>query len=144
MGQPGFNGVQYILDIATDAAVTQLLAKGPVRFVEVIESVLTAEGVANTLQGFQYQLPNDTTNAAGRPGFTTWFPITTPSAEDGDPADAKLEIGDRQAKYGKFGTLLGNGPDTPGAGQPPIAATVLANLRSATGTATSVIVRQYF
>lgn len=143
MRQQGFNGDRTILDIAGDAGVTQLLAVGPVRFVEAIESTLTFAGDANTLQGFEYQLPVKR-NPDGTMVFGPWIPVDLPSAEDGDSVNTIMEIGDPQAKRGPFGILLGNGPDTPGAGQPTSPATVLANLRSATATATSVIATQYF
>lgn len=132
---PRFNGTKTIVDIAGSAGLTPLLATGPVRFVRGVESVLTFAGAANTLQGFQYQINN------GDGTFGPWLPVPTPSAEGGDPVDTIMEIGDPMSLRGPHGSILGNGPGVLiGIGVTP--AQTLANLRSLTATATSVIVTQ--
>lgn len=122
----GFNGTRKIIDIAGDAGETDLMATGPVRYIEIEESPITADGSANTLQGFQYQLPNDS--------FTQWQEATKGET---------VEIGDPMALRGSHGSILGNGPNVL-VGIGPTPATVLAKLRSATGTGTSVTVTQHY
>lgn len=128
----GSNSVSEIIDIPGDgSAYLPILAVGPVRFVEIVESTVTAEGVANALQGFDYLLPND----GSTPGFTTEFSA---------PPNVVVKLGDTQAQYTRHGILLGNGADTPGAGQDPIPATILIKVRSATATGTSLQILQQF
>ena len=137
-----FNGTQAIVDIAGNAGATALLATGPVRFAKGVESTLTSAGVANVLQGFEYQLV--TKNADGSVNLGPWILIATPSAESGDVADTVMEIGDPMSLRGPYGSIIGNGPQTYGQGLPPTAATTLCNLRSATATPTSVVVTQNY
>lgn len=139
---PRFNGTQTIVDIAANTGATVLLATGPVRFVKGVESVLTSAGAANTLQGFQYQLVSKNTD--GSVNLGPWIPLTTPAAESGDIADTVMEIGDPMSLRSSHGSMIGNGPQTLGMGLPALPATTLCNLRSATGTATSVIISQYY
>lgn len=132
-----FNGTKQIIDIpGNGSAFLPVVATGPVRYIVAEESTLTAEGAANTLQGWGYQIKNDGSVA----GYQTEFAVV-PTVE---PSAAKLELGDPMAKRSRFGALLGNGPDTPGAGAPPLAATRLFQARSMTPTGTSIVVTQYY
>lgn len=123
----GFNGTKQIIDIPAAGTLQDILLTGPADYVEIVESQLTSAGAANVPQGFQYKLPNDE--------FVRLF--------EKIPGQT-LEIGDRQGHYKGRGSVLGNGPDTPGAGVPPRAATVVAKVQSLTATPTSVEVTQWY
>lgn len=131
MSAPGFNGTRQIIDIpGSGSALQAILATLPVRYVKVVESLLTAAGAPNVLQGFNYEIPNDdTTN-----GFGQLLNI---------PPGVVLELGDPMSLHGVHGALLGNGPNVivgiPG-GTP---ATTLFTARSATATGTSIEITQY-
>lgn len=128
-----FNGTQTIVDIAGSAGLTPLLATGPVRFVRGVESLLTAAGNANTLQGFQYQI----VNPDGTVG--QWISVDVPATEGGDGVDTIMQIGDPMSLSDPHGSIIGNGPSFM---LGPTAAQTLCNLRSLTVTATSVMIQQ--
>lgn len=130
-----FNGTQTIVDIAGSAGLTPLLATGPVRFVRGVESLLTAAGAANTLQGFQYQI----VNPDGTVG--QWISVDVPATEGGDSTDTIMQIGDPMSLSDPRGSIIGNGPGFM-LGLGPTAAQTLCNLRSLTVTATSVMIQQ--
>lgn len=125
--QGGFNGTRQIIDIAaTGAALTPILATGPVRYVLVRESQKTAAGAANVPVGFEYTLPND--------GFI--------QALETIPGDT-MEIGDPMALHdASHGSILGNGPN-PNIGIGTSAATTLFKAGSI-AAATSIEVTQYY
>lgn len=132
MSAPGFNGTRQIIDIPGDGSAFQaILATGPVRYIKVVESLLTAEGVANTLQGFNYEIPNDNTT----PGFSQVLNI---------PPSVVLELGDPMSLHGIHGALLGNGPNVVVGIIGGTPATTLFTARSQTATATSIEVTQYY
>lgn len=124
---PGFNGTKQIIDIAANGTLTPILATGPLVYFEVKESQLTSTGAVNVPQGFEYKLPND--------GFKALF-ATIPGET--------LKIGDRKGHYKGSGSILGNGPESPGAGVPPRVAKTLLEAQSLTGTATSLEVTQWY
>lgn len=142
MSAPGFAGKSRIVDLnASTGAFIPLLATTVCRRLRVEESPLKADGSANTLIGLiQYQIPNDGTAN----GFTTIFEASGVVAANigANPGVAAFELGNVVAQRDVYGEILGNGPDTPGAGAPPIPATTLCNLRSG-GAATSVRVVEY-
>lgn len=137
----GFNGTRQIIDIPADGVVfLPIAATGPVRYIKVKESLLTAEGAANDPQGFTYKIPND----GSANGFTTAFPVAAPAGSAGGDQQATLELGDPLSLASKYGSPIGNGEDDLGAGAGTRAATVLFKARSATATATSIEVSQYY
>lgn len=138
--QNGFNGTRQIVDVAINTGSTALLATGPVRHVKITESALTSAGAPNTLQGFEYQLISIDL-ATGVKTLGPWIPAGTPTADAGDADLSTVELGDPMSVYGPHGSILGNGPSNI-IGLPPTPATVLCNLRSLTGTATSLVVVQ--
>jgi len=130
-----FNGKQRIVDLNGSAgAYVALLATILLRRVVVQESLLTSTGAANTPQGLTYTLPGSTQ--------TFQLPVPTTTQEPGE--FPKIEIPDREdmSFHQAYGNVIGNGPDTPGAGVAPTLATTLMTLRSATATATSVLVTE--
>jgi hypothetical protein len=137
MGLP-FNGTRVILDINGNAgAVTPIYATGPVTKLVIRESVLTSTGANNGPQGLQYQLP----------GSTQWIAIPAASTTN-DPGDfPKISIPDSE-DYGFHAHeryVIGMGPDSPGAGVPPsVNGTLLLNIKSLTGTATSIQVDKIY
>lgn len=141
MSQVLFNGTKQIINVpANTAAFIPIVATGPLRFLEIIESVLTATGTANVPQGLDYKVGNDQTVA----GFTTLFATVAPTAALADAKPAMIVLGDPMAKSSRHGTMLGNGQDDMGAGAGSRPATVLLMIRSATGTGTAVEVNQYY
>lgn len=135
MSQPGFAGNSYLVDINGDAgAFVAIVARSTVRRLVIEESSITAEGVANPLQGtLQYQIPNDgTTN-----GFTTVFqtqqrPIKLP---DGDDSPSRMYQGEI---IGQLGQPL------PGSNPPGLTtATTMVKVRSGSATGTTVKVTEY-
>src|ERR1700735_3051422 len=123
--QRGSNGTQQIIDIPADTGgFLSILATGPVRLIEIVESTLTAEGAANAIQGFNYLIPND----GSANGFTTLFQ---------NPPGTVLKFAHTQAQYTKHGPPMGTGPDARGAGVPARPATTLLKVQSMTGTGTS-------
>jgi len=128
MRQGGGNFTRTVIDIGANGAPTKILATGPVVYIEVVESQVTAENAANVPQGFLYRLPND--------GFVQELEVV--------PGD-KASIGDRQGKHagGGFGSILGNASSfLIGVGVTP--ATVLFDAQSLTGTATSLQITQWY
>jgi hypothetical protein len=123
----GFNGTQQILDIGAGATIN-VLATGPVRRIRIDESNVKADGSANAKQGIAYLIPNDGTAS----GFTTLF--------EPDLGESVV-LGDIPGDHGPLGSCLGNGPGfIVGIGATP--ATILAKVKSATATGTSIVVRQ--
>jgi hypothetical protein len=141
MSQPGFQGNRYILDInATAGAWVNILAKSSVRRLVIDESQVTAAGVANVPQGaIDYRLPNDDTPN----GFTTVFRAV--ASFEGIIGDAHLPIvlGSPLGTDGKDGVIIGQ------LGQPllgivgTLPATTMIQVRSASATATSLVVTEY-
>lgn len=133
-----FNGTQQTIDLNGDGgAYVNILATGPVRRFKIVESLLKADGVTPVVpQGLTFTLFNGTQVFQLPPPSTTNEPGNFPAIEIPDPGDTSF--------HGWQGNVMGNGPDTPGAGVAPTLATVLAKLRSATGTATSVVVYQAY
>lgn len=132
-----FNGTRQLIAVnASSGAYVNIVATGPVRRFIVKESLLTAGGAAQTPQGFTYTLPNQ----------ATVFQVPTPSTTNEPGTFPKLEIPDPedQTFHAAFGYVLGNAADTPGAGTAPTSATVLASVRSATTTATTLEVTQIY
>ena len=141
MSNPGFSGNQRIVDINADTgAFVSILAQSTVTKLIIEESPLTSTGSANTLQGsLQYKIPNDNTTN----GFTTIFEAlganTDTTVADVQPARIVLE-----GVPNRFGQpqIIGQ------VGQQVIgvtglnAATTMIELRSGTGTGTSVVVRE--
>ena len=127
-----FNGTKMIVDLPAGGAYVPIAATGPVRYVRVMESLLTAEGVANAPQGIDYRLKNDGSQA----GFVTAFGLAVPPAV--------LELGDPEARASHHGSVIGNGPNDGGPGLGPVAATVLLMARSASVMGTSVEVTQFY
>lgn len=140
----GFNGTRQIIDIpGSGGAFLAILATGPVRKVTVQESVTTAAGVANPLQGqLDYLIPNDNTAA----GFTQKLSAIGANDEtsQGEIVPAEFDLGDDFGDHGPLGSMIGHGPQTLGMGLPPTAATTLCKVRSGTATATSILVTQYY
>lgn len=137
-----FNGTVKVVDIAGSAGSTAILATGPLRYLKIIESALTAAGGANTLQGFQYQL-STTDPTTGVVTLGPWIPVGTPSTEAGSDAYDTMQLGDPMALQGSSGSILGNAGGYIigiGATNP----TTLCKLRSSTATPTSVVVTQYY
>jgi hypothetical protein len=137
----GFSGNRYLLAINGSAgAFVTVLAKSPLRRLEIEESPITTAGSAQTLQGLlDYQLPNDDTTS----GFTTIFRAVGANTEttEGQVIPARIELGSPNTNLTQ-GELLGNGPNTiAGIGATP--ATPLINLRSGTTTATTVVITEY-
>ena len=126
--QGGGNFTRTVIDIGVNGAPTKVLATGPVVYVEIEESQVTAENAANVPQGFLYRLPND--------GFVQQLEVIP-----GDTAS----IGDRQGKHagGGFGSILGNGSSFL-IGVGATAATELFDAQSLTATATSIVVTQWY
>jgi hypothetical protein len=145
MSAPGYAGNQYIVDIGTDtAAFTAILAKSTVRRLVIEESTLTSTGSANTLQGLiQYKIPNDGT----ADGFTTLFQAVGANDEtsEGQIVPAKIELGNKVGQIAAFGEVIGQlGQPIVGNNPPGLtAATTMIQLRSGTGTGTSVMVTEY-
>lgn len=133
-----FNGTQTVIDLnGTGGAYTNIVATGPLRRFKIYESLLKADGTtAVTPQGLTYTLF----------GGTQVFQLPAPSTTNEPSEFPKIEIpdGDDASFHGWQGNVLGNGPDKPGAGVAPTLATVLAAVRSATSTATSVVVYQAY
>jgi hypothetical protein len=125
-----FNGTRQNIDILATGTFTVVLATGPVTYVKVKESQVTAEGAANVPQGFQYQLWINSTS--------TWGPLleTIP--------DEVMTIGDEMTSGSRHGSIVGNGPQTLGMGMPPTPATPLFRAQALTATATSLEVTQYY
>jgi hypothetical protein len=143
MSQPGFAGNRYIVDINGSAgAFVQILAKSPVRRVTIEESPITSAGVNNPLQGLiDYQIPNDNTPN----GFTTVFRAVGGNTEaaEGQVEVAKIMLGNPIAQHAEGGEIIGNGPNVIVGMIGGTPATQLANVRSGTATATSVMVTEY-
>jgi hypothetical protein len=146
MSQPGYPGNQRIVDLNSDAgAFISILAVGTCRRLKIEESTITAEGAANTLQGLlQYKLPND-----GTPnGFTTIFQAIGANgvSDEGIIVPAGIELPDKGMANEKYGAVIGQ------AAQPIVGLPGASNLttqipmielRSGTGTGTSVMVTEY-
>ena len=145
MSQPGYSGNQYILDInANSGAFVNIVAKSTVRRLVVEESSITSAGAANTLQGIlQYKVPND--NTAN--GFTTIFQAVGGNTEaaEGTVVVAKFELGNKVGQIGAWGEIIGQlGQPIIGNNPPGLTtATTMAQVRSGTGTGTSVMVTEY-
>lgn len=125
-----FNGTRQVIDIVATGAFTTVLATGPVTYVKVKESQVTAEGAANVPQGILYQLWLNSTR--------TWGPLL-----ETIPGDV-MTIGDEMTQGSHRGSIVGNGPQTLGMGMPPTAATPLFRVQSLTATPTSIEVSQYY
>lgn len=133
-----FNGTQQVIDInGSGGAFVSILATGPLRRFKIYESLLKADGTTvNAPQGLTYTL-FDGTQVFELPKADVTVqnqPFPTLSIPDVDDAEF----------HGWQGNVLGNGPDTPGAGVAPTLATVLAKIRSLSATGTSVIVYQAY
>ncbi len=145
MSQPGYSGNQYILDINADSgAFVNIVAKSTVRKLVVEESSITAAGAANTLQGLlQYKIPNDNTPN----GFTTIFQAVGGNTEaaEGTVVVAKFALGNLPGQIAAFGEIIGQlGQPIIGNNPPGLTnATIMAQVRSGTGTGTSVMVTEY-
>lgn len=126
MRQGGGNFTRNIIDIPANGALLAILATGPVRYVKVKESQLTAAGAANEPQGFEYTLPND--------NFTQLLETI--------PGDT-LGIGDPMSLRGSHGSILGNGPNVI-LGVGPTPATTLFKAQALTAAPTSIEVTQYY
>jgi hypothetical protein len=124
----GFNGTRTVVDIHATGTLTAVLATGPVVYVEVEESQVTAAGAVNTPQGFQFKLPND--------DFTQLLEVI--------PGEV-MTFGDRHGSHAGpgSGSILGNGPSYI-IGIGATAATTLFEAQSLTATATSIVVTQYY
>jgi hypothetical protein len=137
MGNP-FNGTRVIADInGNSGTVTPIYGTGPVTKLVIRESIFTAGGSNNSPQGMQYQLP----------GSTQWIPVPAPSTTN-EPGDfPKIAIPD-DSDYGYHAHerfVIGMGPDSPGAGvAPSVNGTLLLNIKSLTGSGTSVQVDQIY
>lgn len=125
-----FNGTRQPIDILAAGAFTIVLATGPVTYVKVKETQVTAEGGVNVPQGFLYQLWINATR--------TWGPLL-----ETIPGDV-MTIGDEMTSGSRHGSIVGNGPQTLGMGLPPTAATPLFRAQSLTATPTTVEVSQYY
>ena len=132
-----FNGTKQIIDLNGSAgALIAILATGPLRRFKITESLVTSAGVANTPQGLQYTIP----------GSAKTFYLPAPSTTNEPSEFPAIEVPDRDdaSFHAAFGNVLGNGPDTPGAGVAPTLATTLCSVKSLTGTGTSVEVTQIY
>lgn len=125
-----FNGTKQPIDILATGTFTTILATGPVTYVKVKESQLTAEGAANVPQGFQYQLWINATR--------TWGPLL-----ETIPGEV-MTIGDEMTQGSHRGSIVGNGPQTLGMGMPPTPATPLFRAQSLTATPTTLEVTQSY
>jgi len=139
MGTPGVQlptQVPYIVDLNGSAgAFVNINANAPIRRFKIRESLLTAEGVANTPQGLQYTLYGGTVTLAKPAPSTTNEPSEFPTIEFPDPDDMSF--------HAEQGYIIGMGPDSPGVGvAPTLVGTLLASVKSLTATATSVEVIQ--
>jgi hypothetical protein len=110
----------------------------------VEESSITVAGGANTLQGIlQYKVPNDNTLN----GFATIFQAVGGNTEaaEGTVVVAKFELGNKVGQIGAWGEIIGQlGQPIIGNNPPGLTnATVMAQVRSGTGTGTSVMVTEY-
>jgi len=145
MSQPGFSGNQYLLAINGSAgAFVNVQAKSTVRRLVIEESPIKLDGSANALQGLlQYKLPNDNSNA----GFTTIFEAVGGNTEaaEGQVIVAKIELGNKPGQIGAWGEVIGQlGQPIVGSNPPGLTtATIMAQLRSGTATATVVLVTEY-
>lgn len=119
-----------IIDInGSGGAFVAVAATMNIRRMVIRESLLKADGSANTPQGLNYRVANDDT--AG--GFTTVFAI---DKNDGD----QIELGSLPT-HGAQGEVIGSGPTDLVGGS--IDGTHLADLRSATANASAVEVIEY-
>ena len=139
MSNPIYNGTHQIIDVPAagspiSSGLLAILATGPLLRFTLRESVLTAAGVANTPQGLNYVLG----------GNTQVFQLPAPSTtnEPGDFPEIQVPEKGSMGFHAGLGSPLGHGPDTPGAGQPAIAATTLISVSSATAQGTSVEIWQ--
>ena len=143
MSAPGYAGQQYLLAInANTGAFVPVSAKGVVRRLVIEESPINADGTQNTLQGLiEYKIPNDTTAN----GFTTIFEAAGANIETtvDEVEPARIVLGSDIADRNWMGEIIGQ-PGQQIIGQPAAqAATVMVQLRSGTGTGTTVLVKEY-
>lgn len=145
MSQPGYAGNQYLLAVNGDAgAFINVVARSTVRRLVIEESTVKPDGTAQTLQGLlQYKIPNDGTSA----GFTTVFQAAGANtiAAEGQVIPAKIELGNKPGQIAAFGEIIGQLGQPIVGNNPPgnTAATIMAQLRSGTATATTVLVTEY-
>jgi len=127
----GPNTTIRLIDIPANGNLKTIVATGPTRAFKVSESVITAEGANNNPQGFQYKVPNDGSAA----GFTTLFA----RAATGD-FDQRNFI----AEHGPYGEVFAGAGNSQAAGIGATAATPLIKIQSATATATTIEITEYF
>jgi hypothetical protein len=112
-----------------------IAATWTIRRMVVTESLLKEDGSANVPQGLDYRKRNDGTAA----GFTTVFeigPMTDP-----DSVAQQIVLGTQtDSAYNGIGETIGTGPQPLVGGSQD--GTHMVDLRSATATATSVVIEE--
>jgi len=140
----GPNLVRRIIDIpAANAAAPfiNITATGPARGWRIEESILSAEDVALSAEGFRVKIPNDGSAA----GFTTVFGRPAYSSANEPGTFPFFENWNHISEHGPFGEVFaGPGNATPGSGIGATNATVLCQIGSLTNTATSIEIVEYF
>ena len=135
MSNPIFNGTHDIIDLpGSGSALQAILATGPLYRFTIRESIVKADGSANTPQGLLYTMPGNTKVFS--------LPAPTTTNEPGDFPELQVPEKGSMSFHGGLGSPLGNGPDTPGAGMPAVVATTLCSMKSATATGTSIEIWQ--
>ena len=136
----GPNLIRRVIAVGAQGAPVSIYATGPTRGWRIIESPGTVAGAAQASQGFQVQIPND--NSAN--GFSQWFSRPVWSANVA-PQDQYFDNFNIASEHGPHGEVFGSpGNATPGSGITPTTATLLANVQSFTGTATTIEIVEYF
>src|SRR5271166_3338054 len=133
---PYFNGTHQIIDVPAagtpiSSGLLDILATGPLLRFTIRESLLTAEGAPNTPQGLNYTLN----------GSARVFQLPAPSVTQ-DPGEfPEIQVPEKGSMgfHVGYGCPIGHGPDSPGAGQPDIPATVLISISSATTSNTTAV-----
>jgi hypothetical protein len=126
---------QYLINInGSGGAYVPISAKSVVRRLEMIEDSSANAGV---FQGITYQFDDGSGTVPNTPSSTVYTVI--PSAIQ--PEVYPVVIGEAVPENMGYGRVIGTPPDNSGGYSIP--ATVLANVRSATATATVLRVTEY-
>ena len=144
-GKPGGpNLTRRLIDIGANGAPTNIFATGPVRGWVIRESMISAEAAGNVPQGFQIKIPNDGSVA----GFQTLFQRDAPVQDSVAPVGYTdfpiFENWNHIAEHGPVGEVFGGAGGVSGSGIGTTAPTLLAVIQSATATATTIEIVEYF
>ena len=143
-GKPGSpNLTRRLIDIPGDGAnpaFIPVLATGPVRGWHIQESIVTAEGVAASAEGFQVKIPNDGSPA----GFQTIFQRPAYSTANAPGEFPFFENWNRISEHGPVGEAMGGAGNIQSSAIGPTTATLLFYVSSLTGTGTTIELVEYF